>query len=51
MSSETVSYMMLFCAILLVRNKGVSLADSLQMVPLSGGARTLADRLAAEPSR
>ena len=51
MRPETVSYMMLFCAILLTRNKGISLIDSLQMFPLSGGARTLAEKLAAERSR
>ena len=51
MNPETVSYMMLFCAILLAKNKGVVLGDSPKLVPLTGGARTLADELSVTPSR
>ena len=50
MSPETVSYMMLFCAILLAKNKRIALGDSVNLVPLSGGAKTLARELAAKPS-
>ena len=51
MSPESVSYMMLFCAMLLTRNRGVALGDSLKLVPLSGGAKTLAEKLAAKSIR
>jgi hypothetical protein len=50
MSPATVSYMMLFCAMLLTKNKGVALGESLKLVPLSGGAKTLAEELASQRS-
>lgn len=50
MSLQTVSYMMLFCAILLAKNKRIALVDSVRLVPLSGGAKTLARELAVKPS-
>lgn len=42
MNSGSMSYMMMFCAFLLARNRGISLTESLKVVPLSGGARALA---------
>jgi hypothetical protein len=51
MSVETVSYMMLFCAILMARNRSIAVGDSVKLVPLSGGARTLADQIATNPPR
>ena len=51
MSPETVSYMMLFFAILLTKNKGVALGDTVKLVPLTGGAKTLADEFSSMPSR
>jgi hypothetical protein len=50
MSPATVSYMMLFCAMLFSKNKNVALGDSLKLVPLSGGAKTLAEELAPTTS-
>ena len=50
MNPETVSYMMLFCAILLAKNKRIALGDSVKLVPLSGGAKALARELATKPS-
>jgi hypothetical protein len=50
MSPATVSYMMLFCAMLLSKNKNVALEDSMRLVPLSGGAKTLAAELALKAS-
>ena len=45
MRPETVSYLMLFFAILVARNERTSLTDSLKLVPLSGGAKILAAAL------
>ncbi|HWP85099.1 MAG TPA: hypothetical protein VNN17_07910 [Terriglobia bacterium] len=50
MNSGSLSYMMLFCAILVARNRNVALADSIKLVPLAGGAKTLAAELAAHPA-
>ena len=38
---DRVSYVMLFCALLLVKNSRASLEQSLALVPLSGGAKHL----------
>ena len=51
MSPETVSYLMLFCAMVVAKNRGIALGKSLKLVPLFGGAKTLAEELAAKPSR
>jgi hypothetical protein len=40
------SYMMLFCALLLVRNSKATLEESVRMVPLTGNAKHLAGELA-----
>ena len=45
------SYMMLFCALLLVRNSKATLAESLKLVPLAGSARDLAGELAGNAAR
>ena len=42
---EKVSYLMLFCALLLVKTTGVTLEESLAAVPLVGKAKHLADGL------
>ena len=42
---ERVSYMMLFCALILVRNSKATLEQSMQIVPLVGRARHLAGEL------
>ena len=39
------SFLMVFCALLLVRNAKATLEQSLQVVPLAGKARNLADCL------
>ena len=44
---ETLSYLMLFCAMLLAKNQAVSFGTALQLVPVSGGARQLANALAS----
>jgi len=38
---DRVSYVMLFCALMLVRNSRASLEQSVALVPLSGGAKHL----------
>lgn len=38
---DRVSYVMLFCALMLVKNSRASLEDSVALVPLSGGAKHL----------
>jgi hypothetical protein len=43
---ERQAYMMLFCALLLVRNSKATLEESLKMVPLAGSAKYLAGKLA-----
>jgi hypothetical protein len=53
MQEERVSYIMLFCALMLVRNSKATLEESMKLVPLEGSARQLAGELAAaqDPSR
>lgn len=46
MIEEKASYLMLFCALLLVRNGQASLEQSLTLAPLSGAAKQLAGHLA-----
>ena len=43
---DRVSYLMLFCALLLVRNSKATLQESMQIVPLEGSAKALAGELA-----
>jgi len=38
---DRVSYVMLFCALMLVKNSRASLEESVALVPLSGGAKHL----------
>ena len=45
MSGEKVSYLMMFCALLLVRNAKASLEESLAVVPLGGNVKYLASHL------
>jgi len=40
-AEDRVSYVMLFCALMLVRNSRASLEQSIALVPLSGGAKHL----------
>jgi hypothetical protein len=51
MNPDAVSYMMLFCAILLAKNKRIALGDSVRLVPLTGGAKTLAREFAISPAK
>jgi hypothetical protein len=44
---DRVSYVMLFCALLLVRNSKATLEESLRLVPLEGNAKDLAGELSA----
>jgi hypothetical protein len=43
---ERESYMMLFCALMLVRSSKATLEESLKIVPLTGSAKHLAGELA-----
>lgn len=42
---ERISYVMLFCALILVKNSKASLEKSMEVVPLEGSARSLAGEL------
>ncbi len=44
-NNERESYMMLFCALLLVKNSKATLAESVKLVPLTGSAKSLAGEL------
>ena len=46
-NSEKTSYMMLFCALMLVKNSKATLEQSVQVAPLTGNAKCLADGLLA----
>jgi hypothetical protein len=43
------SYLMMFCALMMVRNSRATVAESLQMVPLSPRVSDLAGELAHTP--
>ena len=51
MNDDTVSYTMLFFALLLVKMRKADLNQSLAVVPLTGGARQLATFLTADVPR
>jgi hypothetical protein len=46
-SHERMGYLMLFCALLLAHGSKATLEQSLLVVPLAGGAKSLADGLVA----
>ncbi|MBI1956265.1 MAG: hypothetical protein HYS38_07705 [Acidobacteria bacterium] len=45
-TEDRVSYVMLFCALLLVRDGKATMEQSMAVVPLLGGAKNLAGELA-----
>ena len=45
MSGEKVSYLMLFCTLMLVKNAKATLQESLALVPLGGKVKYLASQL------
>ena len=45
MQRESISYMMLFCALVVARKNGGKLEDAMMAAPLSGNARLLAGEL------
>ena len=47
MEKESISFVMLFCALILVKKDKASLEDSVTIVPLFGGAKLLAGELAS----
>lgn len=49
MAAAKVSYLMLFCALMLMRNAKASLEESLIVLPLAGGAKNLATHLGRVP--
>jgi hypothetical protein len=46
MDNEKTSYLMLFCALLLIRNSRMSLQDLARLYPFSGDAQSLVQKLA-----
>ena len=46
MNPDQVSYMMLFCTMMLVRKARASLQESMTLLPLAGPAKELAEHLA-----
>lgn len=51
MREETITYVMLFCALILVRNSRATLEQSVSVVPLFGAAQILGKKLAAQKAR
>ena len=47
MKEETISFLMLFCALILVKRDKATMEESITMVPLFGGAKLLAGQLAS----
>ncbi len=45
MKEDKVSYLMLFCALMLVKNSKATLEQSVNIVPLAGKAKVLAGEL------
>jgi len=43
---DRLSYVMLFCALMMVRNSQATVAQSLEVVPLNGSAKRLAGEIA-----
>ena len=44
-TNEQISYLMLFCALLLVKNSRATLEQSLAIIPLAGKAKSLTGEL------
>lgn len=49
-SDEQVSYIMLFCALMLVKNSKATMEQSLSIVPLAGQAKSLTGELFSKNS-
>ena len=49
-ADERVSYVMLFCALMLVRNSKATLEESIRILPLVGSAKHLAGELSGGPT-
>ncbi len=49
-SNEQVSYIMLFCALMLVKNSKATMEQSLSIVPLAGPVKSLAGELFSKDS-
>ena len=50
-TDEQVSYIMLFCALMLVKNSKATMEQSLSIVPLAGKAKSLTGKLFSKDSR
>ena len=48
MKEETVSFLMLFCALVLVKKDRATLEETITVVPLAGGAKLLASDLTSQ---
>ena len=51
MNEEKVSFLMLFCALILAKRDRASLEETIAVVPLAGGAKLLASELISEEQR
>ena len=51
MNEETLSFLMLFCALILVKMDRASLEETITVVPLAGGAKLLASELVSKEQR
>jgi hypothetical protein len=47
---DRVSHMMLFCALMMVRNSSATIQQSMQLVPESGRGKDLANELGKPPA-
>ena len=45
--NERISFLILFCALILVKNDAATMEESIAMVPLFGGAKLLAGELSS----
>ena len=50
MKDETMSFLMLFCALILVKKDKATMEESVTIAPLFGGAKLLAGELLSETS-
>jgi len=49
-NDERVSFLLLFCALILVKRDKATMEESLTIVPLFGGAKVLAEELSSPDS-
>lgn len=47
---EVISYVVLFCALIMVKNSKATVDEAMMLVPLAGGAKFLAQSLVQAPA-